>query len=50
MHTLYRPVTGEGEGWYAHDWILGLLTFLLPQDLYFTVKDGRASESVEKLP
>ena len=40
----------RGGGWYAHDWILGLLTFLLPQDLYFTVKDGRASESVEKLP
>ena len=40
----------QAGGWYARDWILGLLTFLLPQDLYFTVRDGGASEAVEKLP
>ena len=39
----YRPVT-EG-GWCAHAWILGLLTLF---DLYYTVKDGGASESVVK--
>ena len=53
MRTLYRPVIGEGDGGgmhFAHDWILGLLSFLLPQDLYFTVVDGEASESVAKLP
>ena len=48
--NLIRPVAGRGWGWYAHAWILGLLTFLLPQDLYFIVRDSGASESAAKLP
>ena len=41
-----------GGGCCAHSRILGLLTFLLSQDLYFTVRDvnGGASESAAKLP
>ena len=45
----FRPVTGWGR-LCAHAGILGLLTFLLPQDLYFTVEDGGTSEAVAKLP
>ena len=44
-----RSLTAGG-GWYAHAWILGLLTFLIPQDLDFTARDGGASESAAKLP
>ena len=42
---------GEVNGMHiAYTWILGLLTFLLPKDLYFTFKDGGATKSAEKLP
>ena len=34
---------------YAHAWILSLLIFFPPQNLYFTVRDGGASESAAKL-
>ena len=37
-------------GWCAHAGILGLFTFLLLQDLYFTVRDGGASECAAKFP
>ena len=43
-----RPVWHEG-GWYEHVWLLGLLHFLLPQHLYFTVRTGAASERVAKV-
>ena len=39
-------MTGGGGGTYAG--VLCLLTFLLPQDLYFTVRDGGTSESAKK--
>ena len=45
-----RPVTGGGGCGAVHMlgyWVCSL--FLLPQELYFTVKDGGASESAAKL-
>ena len=45
-----RLLTGGGGGWGAHAGMLGALTFLLPRDHNFTVRNGGTSESAVKLP